>query len=499
MLVNHWMRISIGLKFVLMTIAISFLGLYIGIALIRIPYPFELEWMEGGAVEHVSRILFGLKLYVKPSLEFTPFIYNPLYFYVAALVSKVVSVGFFPLRLVSFISSLGCFIVIYLLVKKETSSAYCAVLSGCLFAATYKISGVWFDIARVDSLFLLLFLVGIYIIRLRQTNGFVILAAMLFSLSYFCKQPALLMSIPLVLYFWLQSWRLGLLFTTAMLMFIAVPTLWLDWLHDGWYSYYIFYLPRRFPISEPHDLIRFWTNDLALPLAIGCATAVFYFLFELPGSIKRNRVFYLLTTAGMLTASWVARVKLGGHGNVLFPAYAAISVLFGIGLYKVLQFVERYGAANKEELRSFIFICCIIQFMALAYNPMLLVPSQKDKEVGQKLVQTLERIPGDVFVPSNPHLAVMAGKNSYALAICMRDIARGDPGGKPAIDLANQIYRAVAEHKFAAVVTNQPEHLSSFPFETFYTRQRPLFEDTDVFWTVTGFRSRPSVIWVPKE
>ena len=201
----------------------------------------------------------------------------------------------------------------------------------------------------------------------------------------------------------------------------------------------------------------------------------------------------------MLVASRVARVKLGGHGNVLFSAYAAISVLFGMGLYKVLQFVERYGAIYKDALRSFVFICCILQFMALAYNPKLLIPSRQDREAGQKLVDTLESIPGDVFVPSNPHLAVMAGKNAYALAICMRDIARGDPGGKPAIDLANQIHRTIAERKFGGVVTNQPEHLSSFPFETHYVRQKPTFEDPDVFWTVTGFKSRPSVIWVPKD
>ena len=496
---NHWTRVSTGLRFMLMMIALSFVGVYIAVAIIRMSYPFELEWMEGGAVEHVSRILSGLKLYVKPSLEFTPFIYNPLYFYVAALVSKASGIGFFSLRLVSFVSSLGCFVIIYLLVKKETSNAYCAVLSSCLFAATFKISGVWFDIARVDSLFLLLFLVGVYIIRLGQTNGFVILAAMLFSLSYFCKQPALLMSIPLVLYFWLQSWRCGLLFTTTMLMLIGVTTLCLDWIHDGWSSYYIFYLPRRFPISEPHDFIRFWTNDLALPLAIGCGLAVFYLLFELPGSVKRDRLFYVLTAVGMLTASWVARVKLGGHGNVLFPAYAAISVLFGIGLHTALQFVERHGGLNKVTLRSFIYICGIIQFMALAYNPMLFIPSQKDKEAGKKLVQTLKRIPGDVFVPSNPHLAVMAGKNSYALAICMRDIGRGDPGGKPAIDLANQIYRAVSEHEFGTVVTNEPEQISSFPFETYYVRQRPVFDDANVFWTVTGFKSRPSMLWVPKK
>ncbi|MFH1143060.1 MAG: hypothetical protein V1774_00780, partial [Candidatus Eisenbacteria bacterium] len=42
----------------------AFLLLYLLVALQRIAYPWELEWMEGGLVDHVQRIVNGQGIYV---------------------------------------------------------------------------------------------------------------------------------------------------------------------------------------------------------------------------------------------------------------------------------------------------------------------------------------------------------------------------------------------------------------------------------------------------
>jgi len=135
---------------------------YFVIASTRLPYPFELEWMEGASVVHVQRIMDGQSLYVRPSLDFVPFIYTPLYYHLSSLFAHVTGNGFLPLRLLSFLSSLGCFAFIFMIVHRRTSSLYASFIASGLFAATFRISGAWFDIARVDSLFLFLLLVGIY-------------------------------------------------------------------------------------------------------------------------------------------------------------------------------------------------------------------------------------------------------------------------------------------------------------------------------------------------
>ena len=185
------------LKYIALGGAIFYLVVYILIALSRMTYPYQLEWMEGGAVDHVRRILTGHQLYGKPSLSFTTFIYTPLYFYVSAIVTTFIGIGFAPLRCVSFASSLGCFIIIFLFVKRETRCIICSMLSVGFFAATFHMSGAWFDIARVDSLFLLLLLVSIYVFRGHTSDKTLCFAGILIGLSFLTKQTALVIALPL--------------------------------------------------------------------------------------------------------------------------------------------------------------------------------------------------------------------------------------------------------------------------------------------------------------
>jgi hypothetical protein len=124
------------LRYLLAAGAISFILTYIIIALLRLQYPYELEWMEGGMVDHVLRVLSGQRLYVRPSLEFVPFIYPPLFAYLSAMVALVTGIGFEALRLVSFVSSLGAFLLIFLIVRRESGNKFAALLSTGLFAAT---------------------------------------------------------------------------------------------------------------------------------------------------------------------------------------------------------------------------------------------------------------------------------------------------------------------------------------------------------------------------
>ena len=61
--------------------------LYLWIALHRLDYPYELDWMEGGSVGNVGRVLAGHSLYVAPSLKFVGWTYPPLYWLACAAVA----------------------------------------------------------------------------------------------------------------------------------------------------------------------------------------------------------------------------------------------------------------------------------------------------------------------------------------------------------------------------------------------------------------------------
>jgi 4-amino-4-deoxy-L-arabinose transferase-like glycosyltransferase len=478
----------------LLCLAVLFVIVYLILAFLRIRYPFELEWMEGACVDHVLRILSGEKLYVSPSLEFIPFMYTPLYFYLSAAFSAIIGVGFLPLRLVSFISWLGSFLLIFFMVKKETGSSYWGILACSLFAATFRIGGAWFDIARADSLFLFLLLAGLYLIRFKDSSASWLLAGLLFSLSFLTKQTALIISLPMMLYCLLSDRRRSIYFIGAVVVMIAASTYVLNYIHDGWYAYYVSELPRGKPIVGSMA-VSFWTEDIISALPIIFILLVFYLFVLLRGPKGKSRLFYLLMLVGMLGGAWVTRLRLGSYDNVLMPAYAALSILFGLGIHEAYRRIQAASIGKRGLMEIGIYVVCIIQFAMLAYNPKRQVPTARDLQAGRVLISTMAEIPGEILVPYHGYLPTLAGKRSHAHHQAISDIMVGDDG--PVKDkLFDQISRVIREKRFAALISDAPW----FPefTERYYKRERMLFDDPDVFWTVTGMRTNPQIIYVPR-
>jgi 4-amino-4-deoxy-L-arabinose transferase-like glycosyltransferase len=214
------------------------------IALSRLAFPFSLEWMEGGSLVQVSRILAGQPLYIKPSFDFIPQIYPPVYFYLSAIVSLFLGNGFLPLRLVSILATVGTLVLIFILVYEQSGSKVAGFLASGLYSASYALTGHWFDIARVDSLALAFLLLAAYLV-LQDRPIASILGGLFLALSCFTKQTMLMMAVVYTIYSLFSLRRTGLYFSGAALIGLLVGTLLLDWLHEGWYSYYIFQLPGR--------------------------------------------------------------------------------------------------------------------------------------------------------------------------------------------------------------------------------------------------------------
>ncbi|PYQ09199.1 MAG: hypothetical protein DMH00_13440, partial [Acidobacteria bacterium] len=255
-------RLTRTLRFLLLTGALAFVLMYLVVALSRLFYPFDLEFMEGGLLHQVRRVVSGEGLYVPPSLGYTAFPYPPLYFYAAAAVATLTRLGFAPLRIISFAASLGSLVLIYRFVRRETESAFCGILSASLFAATFRIGGASFDLARVDSLFLFLLLAGVYVLRKSSSRPSACAAGLLMGLSFLTKQTALVVGLSLGLQSLLPGKRRGrVLFTLVFFGVIGASTFLMNALSSGWYSFYCFQQFRH------HDLVRdqilgFWTADV---------------------------------------------------------------------------------------------------------------------------------------------------------------------------------------------------------------------------------------------
>ncbi len=491
---------------------LAFIAAYLFVALSRIGYPFELEWMEGGSVEHVRRILAGRALYVAPSLSFVPFIYTPLYFHVSAVAAQIVGVGLLPLRLVSFASSLGCLALIGAIVRGETRSWRPAILAAGLYAATFRHSGAWFDLARVDSLFLMLLLAGVYALRARRTHRSFALAGALFGLSFLTKQAALPVIAAMTIFaIWTGRGR-SLSFIACGWGLIASSTLLLNRMSDGWYVYYVFDLPGQHPIL-PGKIVGFWIGDLAGRLPVAGAIAIGWIFFR-SAALRGHRMFYALLGAGMVGTSYLGRLHAGGYENVLMPADAFLAVMFGIATggwlstgrtasHPEAPAVRTAGGPSGSPGReSLIYAAWILQLGLLLYNPAKQIPRAADAGAGRRLVRILSEVRGDVLIPSHGYLAVMAGKESHAHIMAIRDVMRGRKG-KARNLLDGEILDKLGGRRFGAVVLDAAsfgEDSSSREWQNLlkrdYESPQNLFEEKDVFWTVTGLRTRPERLFV---
>ena len=474
--------------------------MYCVLVIIRIRYPFELEWMEGCSVIHVQRLLGGEKLYVPPSLAFTPYIYSPLYFYVSAAVSGMLGASLFSLRLVSVVSSLACFWLIYAIVARQTDR-WTGIISAGLFVATFRLSGAWLDLARVDSLFLCLFLLSVFIVRTQDSLFSTVLAAMFASLSLLTKQTALLMILPLAVSLLFGRPRRCVWFTVTAAIVTVGGVLVLDYVHDGWYLYYSFHLPHNFP-GEESWYLKFWTKDLLGPLPVAVLIACCYLVREFFAGARDNFFFYSLFLAGMLAASCLSRGKLQGDANVLMPAYAALSIVFGLGLHGLLRLVAEHTGRYANAAAALLYVVCIAQFALLKYDPYKQLPSAADLIAGEEFVRTVARIEGDVFIPNHPYLAVMAGKKPFALSICLRDVWRGDTGIIPSILLQNLEF-AIHGRKFAAIILDGPGFsllpFSALQLDQYYEKSGSFLTDKRVFVPVTGWPAKPAQIYTPRK
>ena len=216
-----WRVLAIG-------VALAFLGIYLVSAGFRIGYPFELEWMEGGMVDHVARLVAAQPIYTPPTLTFVPYACTPLYFLLSAAVTKILGLGFLSLRTVSAAASIGLFVLIGLIVRRHTNGWTGAILAVGLYAATFRASGFSFDLARVDSLFLFLLIAAAFLIGYQNSLGARLLASVVIFLAFLTKQGTLVFLPLLALASFLQIRGKTLQWLLPALALITIGTMTLD-------------------------------------------------------------------------------------------------------------------------------------------------------------------------------------------------------------------------------------------------------------------------------
>jgi 4-amino-4-deoxy-L-arabinose transferase-like glycosyltransferase len=462
----------------LLAVALGYLAIYLVGAASRIGYPFHFDWLESASVQAVRRVMDGVTLYVEPGLEYTPHFYPPLYFYVSAGVSYVVGTELVAARLVSFAASLGVFVLVYVLVSRETGDRRAGVLAACVFAAMFGISSRWFDLARVDSLFLLLLLGAAVLVRLSTSTPGVAAGAICLVLACVTKQAALLIAPALALYLWRRDRRQALIFGGLFAAALLAVTLVANALTDGWYRYYVFDLPREQDVWDTSMFWKFFTKDLFPPLSVSLLATVFFLGSRSTREQGRASAvwFYLPLGLATLLGSWLSRAHIGGWLNVLLPIYLFLAIGFGLGVSEALKRSLAAGPRHAPLLRAFVYCACLLQFALLFYEPLRQIPDSRDEAAGNEVVRAIQALPGNVYVPFHPEHAAKAGKRTYAHGDALYAVLVAQPS-KTRTELEHRIAAALQGGCFDAVVLASdlpPQVLANFDLSHAYGRRRRL-------------------------
>jgi hypothetical protein len=418
---------------------------FLYVAFSSLDYPFNLEWMEGQSIDVIKRILDGKPYFARPSLEYVPYIYTPLYFYVSALVAKITGVGFLPARLVSTLAAMGVGYVMFLWIRRRDGDWQAGLIGAGLFYATYRLSGRWFDNSRVDSLFLFFALSGLYVFLHFRGAKYAAAAGVLAALAFFTKQSVLILILP-TLFLGLFHYRRDALIAAATLAALVGAGVFIgNYLSGGWFNFYVFELPASHNLEHKY-IIGYWRDDMLRALGGMCFAAALL----LAVTLWRDRALalrYGAVAAGLVACSYASRLHWGGYMNVLMPMHACLALMTGLAL----SGGQVYRRATPFVL---VAVAALLQMKQLAYNPNTLIPSQQSRDAGERFLEDLANVEGDIFIPELQYVQTRAGKTSYTLGMAAYDIMRADLKERGYIkkEFMDEIGAAVASGRFAGII-----------------------------------------------
>jgi hypothetical protein len=432
-------------------LGLAAIGGYLGVALARLGYPFPLEVLESNSLVEVHRILTGQPLYAAPTVGYVPDGYPPFYFGVSAAAASALGQSYLPLRLVSLVSSLACFAIVARCVQRETASAAAGMAAAGLLAATYFATGTWFDIARVDSLFLALSAAALYMARWARTPRAAIMAGLLLAAAFLTKQTALAEGTAVLAAIALgPRRRLAVWATLTYGAVLAATTLALGLASHGWYLYYAFEQMSQHALSAA-AAGQFWTGYLLPTLGLAIAAVLL-------GAGRRPPVL-LAGCAALVVEGYAALVHAGGGVNDLLPAYLVVALLAGLALGAQPARATRRPAAKAA---ASVLVIAQLALLAAGFRPGHAIPGDADRAAGLRLAAGLRAVGGTVAVPADPGVAVMAGLPEVEDQFAAVDVLRASDSSAKAV-FTRSVARAVASRRFTMIITELDGDLRGFP------------------------------------
>jgi 4-amino-4-deoxy-L-arabinose transferase-like glycosyltransferase len=155
-----------------------------------------------------------------------------------------------PLRFISLTATLITASLPYAIGRREGAGHIVAFAGAALFLAGYQITGGFYDLARVDMLFIALSLAGMALAVYTSNSAWGLIGAgLLMGLAFLTKQNGLFLAAVVGGYLLLTVGRRVWVYALSLILVAGVPTLWLHFSSNGWFSFYVFDIAYASPVS----------------------------------------------------------------------------------------------------------------------------------------------------------------------------------------------------------------------------------------------------------
>jgi hypothetical protein len=373
-------------------------------------------------------------------------------------------------------------------------------------AAAFAPTGAWYDLVRIDSVWLGLVTLGLWATwRARASTPAAVIAGVLLAASLLAKQTAAPFIGVAVLALFIADRRRGLILAVTTTVVTGITIVLLQRATGGWFWRYVFGLHQR------HDFdawLGFGLAPLRVVLLLGPA------LVLVPLALVRTRFDGpLLAVLGIFAAAMVATIR--GAGPPWGYANAFIPALFFGGVLLALA-AARLSGGHADTLAPVLLALSVATApgglvwaadrlwpsagfaLPIGYDPRALVPTPADRQQGDALVARLRATPGAVFVPFHPFYALRAGKTPTLHAQNLADI-----NAIPDLGTPRDLIEAIRTRAFDLIVLDveaegpaaEAEAMGQFPRLAGNYAVAERIEGPQV---ITGAPVRPRLLLVPK-
>jgi len=483
---KKWFRIETAVAACSIAAILAFLYVVTG----RLFFQYDLEWTEGGLLLAAERLASGQSLYVRPTLDYVPFAYPPVFLSIVAFWIPIVGKGFHVARAVSVFYLLVAAACLWIGLRGRRGLARLAALG--LFFAAFGATGGIYDLALPDSTALGLFAVAYLLCgggaRPSLVRGMV--AGLFGFLSAMTYQPYLFYAAGLFAILLLSHRPSGVAALATLGALTAAAAAW-GLSQQGWPLVYISTIPFKAwlysdkPLLEglrelvqnfaPLLLIAFWgvardRKEEGAPFTRRYGTGLFLGMVVL-GSIVH-----------------FSEPEAGSRGFVLIAWLLAL--LAGRELDAALGPEPEGASVKPRPSRQGILVVLGLGFLALLYRPSSQLPDSIDLWVGNSMLSKLQLFEGRVLIPQHPYTLVLAGKqpNFHLGALEMYQ--------KAGLQLPKDFFLPIARQEFSFAVTDGKIAIQELG--NAYMLHQSIDIPGNALLEKTGRKTRPSQILVPQ-